>query len=130
MGGTGANPPNAFVQQAMGSITWLERHLWGWAVKRAFWNPSSRWYSLIPDYGARGATHRLMAGLWVLPGVLLVVGGTLVQFHSLGPVVIGLGWAVVAIALFSLGFMFVRINSSWRARKKWHGPGGSASETG
>ena len=130
MGETGADPLDTSVQQAMGSITSLERHLWGWAVKRAFQNPSSSWCLLIPDYGIRGATHRLADGLWLLPGFLLVVGGTLVQFHSLGSVVVGLGWAGVAMGIFSLGFMFVRVNTSWRARKDWHRPDDPAPEIG
>jgi hypothetical protein len=130
MEATAAFPQSSSVRRALASLTPLERFLWGWAVARAFRNSSGTWCKRIPQNGIRGLAHQLAAGMWAILYVFGIVGGITIQYHSLGPVVIGLGWGGVAIAAFSLVFMFVRINTSWRAKKAWHRRGEASPRTG
>ena len=74
----------------------------------------------VPKDGVQASTFGTVARLWVVwAGLLFLPGIVLVDLHRNGPIVTGLGYVLVGLAVvaFVIGLHCVRRAS--RARKAW-----------
>jgi hypothetical protein len=111
-------------QEALDSVSWVERRLWGWGILRAFRNPSNKYYKFVPRYGVRASAQLCVGALWVLLGIPGCAGIALVQYHHLNRFIIGLGWFGVGLFICAVLFSFGRVFTAARTIRKRQKRGG------
>jgi hypothetical protein len=74
--------PDEVVQEALTSLSHVERLLWGRSVRVGLSRPQSRISRFVPKYGVRGATYAVVSNIWLLPGVVAFFASlALMQIH-------------------------------------------------
>jgi hypothetical protein len=103
------------VEEALSSVTPLERLVWGKNIRNAALNPASRLFKSVPRIGVRSATHHAVAGFWGRPiilaffAILLLESGNPDTAEEVG------GWFIVAIVTCCMLLSFFRIFTAFRA---------------
>jgi hypothetical protein len=105
---------------ALRSLTRVERHLWGWSVRRGIERPGARLARLIPKYGVIAATHSVVGNLWLLPGLAgFFLSLPLLEIRHGSEVMRGFGWFLVGCMVASLACAVTRIVTASRAGRSY-----------
>jgi hypothetical protein len=113
-----ADDPGATLQEALASLTPVERMLWGRAVRRNLNNPDSRLSRMLPKYGLRAATQSVIGNVWLV----LVLTSFLVlfpiEFATSGSIQRIASLFLSAVCLTCLSFAAFRAATSYFSFRK------------
>lgn len=108
------------IDLALGSLTKVERRLWGWSVRRGIERPGARLARMIPKYGVVAATHSVVGNLWLLPGLVAFFASLpLLEIRHGGGIMRGFGWFLVSCLVVSLACAVARIWTASRAGRTY-----------
>jgi len=85
--------------EALGSVSALERLLWGWAISRNVKRSGSRLSRMIPKYGVRTATSSVVGNIWLAPAFLGFVATPLLGVHDPTSLDLAVGYLLAAVAV-------------------------------
>jgi len=119
-----ADAKSSDVELAMGSLTRVERRLWGWSVRRGIERPGARLARMIPKYGVVAATHSVVGNLWLLPGIISFFASLPLLEIRHGSVTMRVfGWFLVGCLVASLTCAVTRTVTAFRAGRSYRSSG-------
>jgi hypothetical protein len=107
------------VQEALASLSPVERLLWGRSVRVGLSRPQSRISRFVPMYGVRGATYAVVGNIWLLPGVVAFLASlAFLPMHRTGAESV-VFWLCIGVLIISLASATYRIITATMAIRRF-----------
>jgi hypothetical protein len=115
-----AFPTEALIAQGLACLPRIDAAMWGRTMERRLRNPEEHLWLHVPKDGVEASTLDVVARIWFawvmppfIPGILLV------YLPTDGPILTGLGFALLGIACTAYFIGVDRLFRGSRARRAW-----------